>query len=101
MLGDDIVESQTPCLKQLIDCYNEYKTSILGVQTVPHKEVCKYGIVDGLHIEDRVYKVKDLVEKPSVEEAPSDVAILGRYIITPKVFEYLRPRLRAPAAKSS
>jgi len=89
MLGDDIVEAQVPCLKQLINCYDEYKTSILGVQRVPHSEVNKYGIVDGLHIEDSVHKVKNLMEKPSLEEAPSDIAILGRYIITPRIFYYL------------
>ena len=89
MLGDDVVDSEVPCLKQLIDCFNEYKTTILGVQTVDPKNVDKYGIVDGLHIEDRVYKVKRLVEKPSVDEAPSNVAILGRYIITPQIFEIL------------
>lgn len=89
LLGDDVVDSETPCLKQLIDCYSEYKTTILGVQTVAKENVPKYGIVDGIHIEDRVYKVKDLVEKPSVDEAPSDVAILGRYIITPEIFNIL------------
>ena len=89
MLGDDVVESKVPCLKQLIDCFNEYKTTILGVQTVAPENVDKYGIVDGIHIEDRVYKVKRLVEKPAVEEAPSNVAILGRYIITPQIFEIL------------
>lgn len=89
MLGDDVVDSEVPCLKQLINCYNEYKTSILGVQQVPKENVCKYGIVDGIHIEDRVYKVKGLVEKPSIEEAPSDIAILGRYIITPDIFDIL------------
>lgn len=89
MLGDDVVDSETPCLKQLIDCYNEFKTSILGVQEVPREDVRKYGIVRGMHIEDRVYKVKDLVEKPKVEEAPSNIAILGRYIITPQIFEIL------------
>ncbi|WP_017825471.1 UTP--glucose-1-phosphate uridylyltransferase GalU, partial [Clostridium botulinum] len=90
LLGDDIVYNEgKPCLKQLIDCYNEYKTSVLGVQTVARENVNKYGIVDGLHIEDRVYKVKGLVEKPSIEEAPTNVAILGRYIITPKIFEIL------------
>ena len=89
MLGDDVVDSEVPCLKQLIDCFNEYKTTILGVQTVDPKNVDKYGIVDGLHIEDRVYKVKRLVEKPYVDEAPSNVAILGRYIITPQIFEIL------------
>ena len=90
LLGDDIVYNEgKPCLKQLIDCYDEYNTSVLGVQTVEAKDVNKYGIVNGIHIEDRVYKVKGLVEKPSVEEAPSNVAILGRYIITPRIFKIL------------
>ncbi|MFT9495337.1 UTP--glucose-1-phosphate uridylyltransferase GalU [Anaerosolibacter sp.] len=89
LLGDDIVDAEKPCLKQMIEAYNEYKTTILGVQEVAKEDVSKYGIVQGKHIEDRVYKVKDLVEKPSIEEAPSNVAILGRYIITPKIFEIL------------
>jgi UTP--glucose-1-phosphate uridylyltransferase len=89
LLGDDIVDSEVPCLKQLIDCYEEYKTSILGVQTVKETDVTKYGIVDGIHIENKVYKVKNLVEKPSVEESPSNIAILGRYIITPEIFKIL------------
>ena len=90
LLGDDVVYNDNkPCLKQLIDCYEKYKTSVLGVQTVEPQDVNKYGIVGGLHIEDRVYKVKNLIEKPAVEEAPSNVAILGRYIITPKIFEIL------------
>lgn len=89
LLGDDIVYSEKPCLKQMIDAYDEYKTTILGVQEVPHEDISKYGVVDGLHIEDRVYKVKDLVEKPAVDEAPSDMAILGRYIINPGIFEIL------------
>ena len=89
LLGDDVVDSEVPCLKQLMDCYKEYKTSILGVQTVAKENVDKYGIVDGIHIEDRVYKVKNLVEKPAVEDAPSNVAILGRYIITPQIFDIL------------
>ena len=90
LLGDDVVYNDNkPCLKQLMDCYSEYKTSVLGVQTVAEEDVNKYGIVGGIHIEDRVYKVKNLVEKPAVEEAPSNVAILGRYIITPKIFEIL------------
>jgi len=89
LLGDDIVDCETPCLKQLIGAYNEYKTSILGVQEVAKEDTNKYGILDVKHIEDRVYKVKDMVEKPSVEEAPSNVAILGRYIITPAIFDIL------------
>ena len=78
MLGDDVVDNDVPCLKQLMDCYDEYKTTILGVQEVAPENVNKYGIVNGIHIEDKVYKVKDLVEKPSIEEAPSNIAILGR-----------------------
>lgn len=91
LLGDDVVyNNETPCLKQLINCFDEYKTSILGVQRVGKEDVSKYGIVNGIDIEDNVYKVKDLVEKPAVEEAPSDVAILGRYIITPAIFDILK-----------
>lgn len=90
LLGDDVVDSQKPCLKQLMECYDEYKTSILGVQTVEAKDVNKYGIVDGIHIENKVYKVKNLVEKPAIEESPSNVAILGRYIITPQIFDILK-----------
>ena len=90
MLGDDIVYNEgKPCLRQLMDCYDEYKTSVLGVQTVPDSDVDKYGIVDGLKIEGRVAKVKGLVEKPAVDEAPSNLAILGRYIITPSIFQIL------------
>lgn len=89
LLGDDIVYSKKPCLKQMIEVFNHYQTSILGVQTVPHDQVSKYGIVAGDRVADRVYKVSGLVEKPSCEEAPTDVAILGRYIITPEIFECL------------
>ena len=89
LLGDDIVDASTHCLKQMIDAYDEYKTSILGVQEVSRENVDKYGILDVKHIKDRVYKVKDMVEKPSVEEAPSNIAILGRYIITPEIFKIL------------
>lgn len=90
LLGDDLVyNNEKPCLKQLMDYYNEYNTSILGVQTVDAKDVNKYGIIKGIHIEGRVYKVRGLVEKPAVEEAPSNIAILGRYIITPQIFKIL------------
>ena len=90
LLGDDLVyNEEKPCLKQLMDCYNEYGTSILGVQTVDAKDVNKYGIIKGIHIEGRVYKVRGLIEKPAVEEAPSNIAILGRYIITPQIFKIL------------
>ena len=89
MLGDDVVDSEVPCLKQMIDVYNEYKTTVVGVQPVPQEDVSKYGIVDCKLVEDRVYKVKDMVEKPDSDKAPSNIAILGRYIITPAIFEFL------------
>lgn len=89
LLGDDIVYNRKPCLKQMIEVYNEYETSILGVQEVADKDVCKYGIVDGKQIKDRIYKVKGLIEKPSIGNAPSNIAILGRYIINPTIFEIL------------
>lgn len=90
MLGDDIVFNQNkPCLKQMIETYDEYKTTILGVQEIEQEDVCKYGIVDGMHIEDRVYKVKGLVEKLAVEDAPSNIAILGRYVINLAIFDIL------------
>lgn len=89
LLGDDVVESKIPCLKQMIDVYNEYRTSILGVQKVAREDVSKYGIAACMAIDERVYKVKDLVEKPKLEDAPSDIAILGRYILTPDIFDYL------------
>ena len=89
LLGDDVVDSEKPCLSQLMECYEKYETSILGVQKVPYEKVSKYGIVDGEFKEANVYKVNKLIEKPSKEEAPSNIAILGRYIISPTIFEIL------------
>lgn len=89
LLGDDIVDSEAPCLKQLIDVYEKYNTTVLGVQRVPEQDVSKYGIVAGTQVGDRVFKVSDLVEKPEADKAPSNVAILGRYIISPEIFAYL------------
>lgn len=90
LLGDDIVyNEETPCLKQLLDVFDEYQTSILGVQTVPMEDTSKYGIVEGKEVDDRIYKVRNLVEKPAPGTTKSNVAILGRYIITPQIFDLL------------
>ncbi len=89
LLGDDIVYARKPCLKQMIEVYDRYQSSILGVQEVEREDVSKYGIVDGVKLEERVFRVKGLVEKPDVEKAPSRIAILGRYIISPAIFEIL------------
>ncbi|MEH7096690.1 UTP--glucose-1-phosphate uridylyltransferase GalU [Neobacillus vireti] len=89
LLGDDIVRADKPCLKQLVDQYEINNASILGVQTVPDQEVSRYGIVDGNCMDARLFSVNSLVEKPKKVEAPSNLAILGRYILTPKIFEIL------------
>jgi UTP--glucose-1-phosphate uridylyltransferase len=92
LLGDDIVHSpEYPCLKQLIDAYEEHHSSIIGVQQVPEQEVSKYGItsIDKSENIGNVFVVNDLVEKPSVDEAPSNYAIMGRYVLTPGIFDIL------------
>ena len=73
----------------MVEVFEEHQASVLGVQTVPHDQVSKYGIVDGKKLSDRLYTVSGLVEKPPVDKAPTDVAILGRYIIEPEIFDYL------------
>jgi UTP--glucose-1-phosphate uridylyltransferase len=89
LLGDDIVTAEKPCLKQMMEQYERYNASILGVQTVPNHEVSRYGIVDGSCIGERFYSVNSLVEKPKQEEAPSNLAIMGRYILNPRIFDIL------------
>lgn len=88
LLGDDIVKTQKdPCLKQLIDVYEKYDNSVLGVQTVDKSQVDKYGIVSGENVSDRLYEVEELVEKPDIDKAKSNIAILGRYILKPEIFD--------------
>ncbi|WP_347862215.1 UTP--glucose-1-phosphate uridylyltransferase GalU [Salimicrobium sp. PL1-032A] len=93
LLGDDIVQaSGTPCLKQLMDVYEKEEASVVGVQTVEDDQVSSYGIIktkDGKELTDGYVEVEDLVEKPSLEEAPSNLAIMGRYILTPEIFGIL------------
>lgn len=89
LLGDDIVDSTVPCLKQLIDVYEDCGGSVLGVQEVRKRQVGRYGIIKPQMVKERLWKVLDLVEKPSLAEAPSCLAVLGRYIIEPEVFDVL------------
>lgn len=92
LLGDDIVQSEVPCLKQMMDVYDEVQGSVLAVKKVPYNEVSRYGIVDpdgNVGTGDRLVKVRGVVEKPSPDRAPSDIAIIGRYILTPAIFDLL------------
>ena len=90
MLGDDLMKDKVPLTKQLINDYDKIHAPTLAVMKVPHKEVSKYGVIapDG-KIADDLYNVKSFVEKPAVDKAPSDLAIIGRYLLTPEIFDIL------------
>lgn len=90
LLGDDIVESEVPAVKQLIDVYEETGHSVIGVQEVPEADIHRYGIIDPLTKNGRQYEVKKFVEKPAQGTAPSNLAIMGRYVLTPEIFDYLK-----------
>ncbi len=95
LLGDDVVRTEgAPCLRQLMDVYDRYNNTVIGVQEVDKNQIDKYGIVTGSKIEDRIFNVEDLIEKPAVGEVESNIAILGRYIIEPKIFEILEKTKR-------
>jgi UTP--glucose-1-phosphate uridylyltransferase len=89
LLGDDIVQAEKPCLKQLIEKYEETTASIIGVQQVPENETHRYGIIEPSSSFNNLYGVKNFVEKPKDGTAPSNLAIMGRYILTPEIFQYL------------
>lgn len=90
LLGDDIVESETPAIKQLMNVYEETGKSVIGVQEVPDSETHRYGIIDPLEKLGLKYKVKQFVEKPKQGTAPSNLAIMGRYVLTTEIFNYLK-----------
>ncbi|EMM3950459.1 UTP--glucose-1-phosphate uridylyltransferase GalU [Staphylococcus aureus] len=90
LLGDDIVESEVPAVKQLIGVYEETGHSVIGVQEVPEADTHRYGIIDPLTKNGRQYEVKKFVEKPAQGTAPSNLAIMGRYVLTPEIFDYLK-----------
>lgn len=89
MLGDDIVDADVPCLRQLMDVYDDCGGSVLGVQQVAKDKVSSYGIVNPRPIKENIWQAIDLIEKPSAAEAPSQLAVLGRYILMPEIFELL------------
>jgi UTP--glucose-1-phosphate uridylyltransferase len=87
MLSDDIIDSETPALKQLLDVYEKYDAPVVAVFQVEGEAISRFGAIDGEEVEDDVYKIKDMVEKPPFSEAPSDLAIIGRYVLTPDIFD--------------
>jgi UTP--glucose-1-phosphate uridylyltransferase len=93
ILGDDVIDAQPPAIRQMMDVFDELQGPVLAIERVPHADVSAYGIIDAEEVRDGVYRIKDLVEKPPRDEAPSDLAIIGRYILTPDIF----PALEATA----
>jgi UTP--glucose-1-phosphate uridylyltransferase len=92
MLGDDIIDSETPCLRQLMDVFEKLQASIIATCEVPKSDISSHGIIRGYPVDGydgRVYRVQDVVEKPPADEAPSNLAIIGRYILTPEIFSLL------------
>ena len=92
VLADDVIDSETPCLRQLLDIYDFFCSPVLAVMEVPRESISAYGVVDAEPIshngtKDRVFRIRDLVEKPKASEAPSNLAIIGRYVLTPEIFE--------------
>lgn len=89
LLGDDIIDSERPCLRQLLDGFDEYQGSVLALEKVPMENISSYGCVRATKVSERIFDVVDMVEKPSRAEAPSDMAIIGRYVLTPRIFSIL------------
>ena len=89
MLGDDIVVNERPCIGQLVEAFEEVGSSVVGVEQVPRSRISRYGVIKGKRFRDDLYKVEDLVEKPAADEAPSDLAIIGRYVFQPEIFTFL------------
>lgn len=94
--GDDMVDAEVPCTRQLIDVYDQYGASVIAVMRVPQEKIPKYGVIAATPVGNRIYEATDLVEKPSVENAPSDLAAVKGYVLTPEIFEELE---RTPAGK--
>jgi len=88
-LGDDIIAAPIPCMRQLLDVYEKYGGPVVAVERVPRERIHQYGVIAGRNIAGNVWEISDLVEKPRAEDAPSDLAIIGRYVLTPDLFEIL------------
>ena len=89
LYGDDVVDAEVPCLKQLMNVFEKYGKPVLALEKVPHNEVSRYGVIGGEEIAPRTYRINSLIEKPPIEQAPSDLAIIGKYIYTPELMKLL------------
>ncbi len=89
LLGDTIAQSNVPCTKQLMNVYDKYESSVIAIEEVPDEKVERYGIIKGSKIGDSLYKIEDLVEKPKLVDAPSNLGIIGRYLLTPDIFDHI------------
>ena len=89
ILGDDVIDAEPPAIRQMIDVFDEVGGPVLAIERVPRQTVSSYGIIDAEEIKPGIYQIRDLVEKPPVDEAPSDLAIIGRYVLTPDIFPAL------------
>ncbi len=90
MLGDDLIIGDKPGIKQLLDVFERFNSSVIAVERVPEDKVHRYGVIKGKEVEDKLYEIEDIIEKPSREEAPSNIATMGRYVFTPRIFECLK-----------
>ena len=90
LLGDTITKSQIPCTKQLMDAFEKYQKPTISLKVISNDKLNKYGIIEGTHLEGNVFKINSLVEKPKISDAPSNLAMVGRYILTPDIFDKIR-----------
>ncbi|WP_454763207.1 UTP--glucose-1-phosphate uridylyltransferase GalU [Cupriavidus campinensis] len=90
MLADDLLDGEVPIMKQMVDVYNHYNCSVLGVEEIAPEQSRSYGVVEGREWDDRVIKISSIVEKPAPEDAPSNLGVVGRYILTPRIFDHIR-----------
>ena len=89
LFGDDLVDSEVPALKQLMDVYDKYQDSVIALTEVPHNDINKYGIIEGVNIANNLYEINKFIEKPQISDTNSNLAVIGKYIITPDVFDKL------------
>lgn len=90
LLGDTITRSKVPCIRQLMDIHEKYNSSAIAVEKVPDEKIERYGIIKGTLMDDKTYKIEDMVEKPRLEEAPSNLGIMGRYVLEPEIFDHIK-----------